>query len=129
MRDSTDKYSRKLAPQCGMLIRMMRRGIISIPCILLVTLCLLSTSLGQDNKSEPCPIPQSVTIDPDHQLAFGKIPPVLQPGTQIDVQISPALTGEQKITALCFDTLKVPPVDSQTAFSLTIPAANATAPT
>ena len=129
MRGSTDKYSLKSEPPCGMVIRMMRRGIMSIPCALLVTLCLLSLPLAQvlPTTSEPCPIPPSAIPDREHQLAFGKIPIVLKPGTQIDVQISPELTGEQ-ITALCFDTFNAPPVHSQSTFPLTIPLANAAAP-
>src|ERR1700674_3459374 len=64
-------------------------------------------------KAKSCTIPDSAPMDNDHQLSFGAVPAVLVAGTEIDATISPELKGVQ-VTALCFDTVALPPPKDST---------------
>lgn len=105
-------------------------------CGLAISACLILEIHGQEKEqqqqqvnqqqanqqqSNPPPCPPSGQPDTDHQVSFGKIPPVLRANTDIEVTVTPGLKPGE-LTALCFDSVPQPVPRPDTAFNkLTIP--------
>lgn len=120
-----------------MAISLYRAGVAQFVCGLAIGGCLILKLSAQEKQQQPDnqqqakqqqaneqqanPCPPSGQSDTDHQLGFGKIPPVLLANTDIEVTVTPRLNPSE-LTALCFDSVPLPVPRPDTEFNkLTIP--------